>query len=183
MRRSILGIVVAAATILPAFAFGPDSGLKVGEMVTPFHPTHVTGPLKGTDGCPPCTYGNRPQVQVWVNGDDHKNVFTIAKTLDDAIKANKKSEFKAFVIVLTDNPAETKAHLAKLAEKTGDDVALAFLKKGDQAVGNYKVKIAPDVKNTVFVYRDRTVKTKFVNLVADEKGLAALKTSIQSIAH
>lgn len=37
-----------------AIAFGAAvSGLGVGERVTPFHPTHVGGPDKGTDTCPP----------------------------------------------------------------------------------------------------------------------------------
>lgn len=30
-----------------------ESGLGVGEKVTPFHPYHVSGPDKGTDTCPP----------------------------------------------------------------------------------------------------------------------------------
>lgn len=47
MLTALLGAVALSA------GFGPTSGLKVGEMVTPFHPNHVTGPLKGTNACPP----------------------------------------------------------------------------------------------------------------------------------
>jgi hypothetical protein len=42
-----------AATALATAGFALDSGLNPGEMVTPFHPRHVTGPHKGTDACPP----------------------------------------------------------------------------------------------------------------------------------
>lgn len=47
MLKTLLGAAFLAATLVP------DSGLNVGEMVTPFHPLHVTGPHKGTDACPP----------------------------------------------------------------------------------------------------------------------------------
>lgn len=42
--------------LLAAVAFaaaGPESGLKVGDPVTPFNPQHVSGPNKGTNACPP----------------------------------------------------------------------------------------------------------------------------------
>lgn len=42
-----------AATLAATVAFAPDSGLKVGDHVSAFHPQHVTGPHKGTDACPP----------------------------------------------------------------------------------------------------------------------------------
>jgi hypothetical protein len=47
MLKTLLGVAFLAS------AFAPDSGLNVGELVTPFHPQHVTGPHKGTDACPP----------------------------------------------------------------------------------------------------------------------------------
>ncbi len=47
MLKPLLGMALLAA------AFGPNSGLEVGDGVTPFHPHHVTGPNKGTDACPP----------------------------------------------------------------------------------------------------------------------------------
>jgi hypothetical protein len=53
IRKMIGTALVGAAFALPAFAFGPDSGLAVGDMVTPFNPQHVTGPHKGTNACPP----------------------------------------------------------------------------------------------------------------------------------
>jgi hypothetical protein len=49
----MLKLILTAAIAASAFVGGPNSGLNVGEMVTPFHPQHVTGPHKGTDTCPP----------------------------------------------------------------------------------------------------------------------------------
>ena len=56
MRNRVLcSLTALAVLVLPALACisDPESGLAVGEMVTPFHPQHVSGPLKGTDECPP----------------------------------------------------------------------------------------------------------------------------------
>ncbi len=181
MSKKVLGILAAVGIlVLPVLASGPDSGLKVGETVTPFHPSHVTGPLKGTNGCPPCTFGSRPQVQVWVNDDDMKNVVAISEVLDKKMKGNK--EFKAFVIVLTDKPEETAKFLAAVAERAGlKDVALAYLSKSDSAVKNYKVAVNAEVKNTVFVYKNKQVSEKFVNLKGDEKGLNSLTEAITKV--
>ncbi|MGV3618187.1 MAG: hypothetical protein ACO1SV_22905 [Fimbriimonas sp.] len=177
--------VALVASALSISAFAADSGLKVGETVSAFHPKHVAGPHKGTDACPPCTYGNLPMVQVWVNGDDMNNVLEISKSLEKAVDAKKRAQFKAFVIVLTD-PAkakETAKTLEAAASKSGfKSLAVAYLSKDDHAIKDYKVNTDSEVKNTVFVYKDRTVQTKFVNLKGDQKGLSALNTAIDKIA-
>lgn len=72
--------------------------------------------------------------------------------------------------------------LTTLAEKTGaNDLALAYLGKTNEAVGDYKVNLAPEVKNTFFVYVNKKVTAKFVNLEPDEKGLADLKAAITAV--
>lgn len=53
INKLISAALVGAVFALPAFAVGPDSGLSVGDMVSAFHPQHVSGPHKGTDACPP----------------------------------------------------------------------------------------------------------------------------------
>jgi len=177
---------VLAAIMIPAVARNVDSGLKVGEKVFAFHPKHVAGPHKGTDACPPCTYGNLPQVQVWINGDSVENYGAIAKTLQSAMDANKDAKLKTFMIVLTE-PSKATAVAGALEHTAGKlglkDVAVAYLPTNDEAVTNYQVNTAKEVKNTIFVYRDRTVKTKFVNLKADANGLADLKKAIAGIVN
>jgi hypothetical protein len=185
MSKKLLSIFTALSVlVLPAIAGRAESGLKVGETVTPFHPTHITGPLKGTTNCPPCTFGARPQVQVWVNADNMMNVVHIARLLEKQVQANAKSELKAFVILLTDKPEETGTFLKALAERIGaKEVGLAYLKNDDQAVRNYKVNPGADVKNTIFVYKNKTVSDKFVNLKADEKGLGDLSAAISRVTN
>jgi hypothetical protein len=183
MSKKILSIVAAVGVlVLPVFANGPESGLKIGETVSAFNPTHVAGPLKGTSNCPPCTFGSRPQVQVWINGEDMKNVVAISELLEKQVNAKSDAEFKAFVMVLTDKPEETARALKEVADGKGfKEVGLAYLKRSDQAVKNYKVSLSEEVKNTIFVYRNKQVSEKFVNLKADEKGLESLNASIAKI--
>ena len=53
MNKAILFGVAASATALACALTGVESGLNVGDMVTPFNPTHIAGPDKGTNKCPP----------------------------------------------------------------------------------------------------------------------------------
>ena len=60
-----------------------------------------------------------------------------------------------------------------------DDNGIAGIDpSGPGALRAYKINLVPEVKNTVMLYRKRRVTHKFVNLRADEKGLAELKTAI-----
>lgn len=160
-----------------------DSGLKVGDFVSAFHPTHVSGPHKGTDACPPCTYGKLPQVQVWVNGDDEKNVEAITKLLDKRVGDWNKSNLKAFVIFVTSdaNKAATAKKIEAIATKSGAKIAMAWISKDDEAIEQYAINTDAKVMNTVLVYKDMKVSTKFVNMKADEKGLSALNSAVDKI--
>lgn len=178
MKKALFGFSALALLAVPVFALAPvESGLKVGESVTPFHPQHVSGPDAGTDTCPPCKYGNRPAVQVWSNMDDAENTMAIAKNLSAQV-ANSKTELKAFMINLSSCDAcvdGTKTLAEKAALK---NIAMAYLPKTDDAIKAYKVNTASDVKNTVFVYKNKKVVAKFVNLKADKEGLKNLNDAI-----
>lgn len=184
MKKVLLGSIFGAAAVgaVAAFTFGLNSGLNPGESVTPFHPTHVGGPLANTTNCFPCTFQNRPQVQVWVNGDDTKNVHAIAKTLNAAMGENK--EFKALVVFVTDKAGAEKVatHLKEAAKMPEmDKIGIAYIDKSNEAISNYKINLDSQVKNTVFVYKNWKVEQKFVNLQGDEKGLKTLNGAIDSI--
>jgi len=183
MKKTVFGGLAVIALAVPAIAgLKVNSGLNPGENVTAFHPTHFSGPLAGKKACFPCTFQNRPQVQVWVNGDDVKNVSAIATELQKQIDANKKAEFKAMVVWVTNDEAAAKETIKTLAAKTGaKDVALSVLPKNDDAVTAYKVNLSSEVKNTVFAYKNWKVEAKMVNLKSDAKGLAALDGAIDNL--
>jgi hypothetical protein len=183
LKKIIVVSMLAASFAAVALAKTANSGLRAGEFVTPFEPTHVTGPLKGTNSCPPCTYGVLPQVQVWVNADKAENVAALAKLLNDATEAKKDAKLRTFVIFVTDSKhtSALKDYLPKLAERVGNSVHIAYIDRSDEALANYKINTAADVKNTVIVYKNRKVTETFVNLSADAKGKVALTDAINKI--
>ena len=176
------GLVLAA--VAGWAAIGVNSGLAVGEAVSAFEPTHVTGPDKGTNTCPVCKYGATSAVQVWVNGDSMANVAKIASTLEKRIDAAGTKNLKSFVLFVAKPGNE--GDLSKKLEKVASDnnlkyVALCYVPKSDESVGVYKINTESDVKNTVLVYTHRKVTDKFVNLKADEEGLASLNSAVDKI--
>jgi len=179
MKKAIFGGIAVAALAVPAFALlAPKSGLNPGESISPFHPKHLSGPLAGTDKCFPCTYQSRPQVMVWVNGDDAKNVDAITTFLQKEISANKAKEFKALVVVLGDE--KSAAPYVSWAKSTkSKDVAIALLPKTDEAIKNYKINTGADIKNTVLVYKDWKVSANMNNLKAAD--LPKLDAAIDKI--
>jgi hypothetical protein len=184
-RFTILGTLAVTAA-LPALAAPLASGLKPGERVSPFHPQHIAGPLAGTSNCFPCTFQNRPQVQVWINGDNSKNALAFAGTLSKAMKSYQGKEFKGLVVFVT-TPA-TEAAAAKAAKMVSESptaagVGVALIDAKNEAITDYKINTDADVKNTVFAYKNWEVKDKFVNLQAStDDGRSKLEKAIAGIA-
>jgi hypothetical protein len=179
MNKAIFISTGAIGLTMVATAF-TNSGLDKGERVSPFHPKHVAGALKGTDSCFPCTYQNRPQVQAWVTNGDQKTIMAFAKTLDDAMGKYTKNEFKGMVVILaTKDQGKMIEEHAPAINKMFKHVSVSYLTADNEAVKNYKINTG--AKNTVFVYKNWEVKDKFVDLSADEKGLTALNTAIGSV--
>ena len=182
MKNRISFTLAGSAIIAAAFAFGGNSGLNKGEKVSPFHPSHFAGPLKNSDKCFPCTFQARPQVQVWVNGDNPGNVVAIAKDLSAAMKKYDNKEFKALVVFVADKKNADSLKKTVLAATAGiDNVGMAVITKDNEAISNYKINLSGDVKNTVFAYKDWTVQNKMVNLKADKAGLESLNAAIATL--
>lgn len=182
MKRTT--ILLGSALAALALAKGASSGLNKGEDVSPFHPNHFAGPLANTTNCFPCTFQNRPQVQVWVNGDSMENVAKIASKLASEMKEHEKSEFKALVVFIGEGAKAEKAKAAglALAKKEGlTGLAMATISPSNEAVKAYKINVSPDVKNTVLVYKSWKVQDKMVNLTANAAGLKALDGAIANV--
>jgi len=152
-----------------------DSGLKLGEFMPAYEPAHVSGPDKGTNTCPVCKYGTLPAVQVWVNGDDESNVKSVLSSLETRV-AQSKHKLKAFVILMSGSDTDA---LKSKWQGQSQKVAIAVIGKDSEAAKNYEVNLA--AKNTVFVYRDMKLKSKFVDLKADKAGLKALNAAINKV--
>ena len=158
-----------------------ESGLKLGEFIPAYEPTHVAGPDSGTKTCPICKYGDLPAVQVWVNGDSDANIRAISNRLESKV-ASSKHQLKAFIVVMTD-PAHGVTESSVKAKWGGHSkrVAFAYIPKDSEAAKNYEINTSSEVKNTVFVYKGMKLKTKFVNLNAEGEQLQAFTKAVSQI--
>ncbi len=127
-----------------------------------------------------------PAVQVWINTDDDKNVGAIATALEKRVSANQDKQMKGFIVFINPDRQSKERITPKLEKLAADNklknVALVYLSgPNDEAVSDYKINTDPSVKNTVFVYKDRTVDSKFVNFAPDKKSLDSLDDAIQKV--
>jgi hypothetical protein len=95
--------------------------------------------------------------------------------LSGEVTQHQKVEFKAFVFYLQGTPAQIKT-IDKAAGVDNIGMGLLDGPKGE-SVALYKIN--PEVRNTVLVYKDRTVTARFVNLDLS-KNAAALQKAIDT---
>ncbi len=180
MKRTT--VFLGSALVAVALAKGGlNSGLGRGENVTPFHPNHFAGALADTTNCFPCTFQNRPQVQVWLHGATPATVEAFATKLDAEMASHAKQEFKALIVLVAPNgtaPALKAEGLSILRKHGLSRVSMATIAPDNEAIKNYKISLSPEVKNTVFVYRNWTVRDKMVNLTPNAGGLKTLDAAI-----
>lgn len=118
-------------------------------------------------------------MQVWWNTDDQEDAVTISKYLNKRVK-DSKADLRAFVVVLDRGKGKSQAE--SLAKASGADaIGTTFIKYGEAGSANYKINTAKEVRNTIFVYKNKKVSTKFVNFKADEAGMKALASAIDGI--
>jgi len=180
---SLFLTTLALALPLVASAHGTKSGPGVGDMVSAFEPTHVTGPDAGTNTCPVCKYGNTPAVQVWVNGDKLENVSKIADTLESAIKMQGSAKLKGFIVFIkpkNESKDMVEGQLKMIASKCHlKNVGLVYVDgPKSEPIETYNINTNSSVKNTVLVYHNRKVNANFVNLQGDDSGIMSLKSAM-----
>lgn len=93
-----------------------QSGMEIGAIPMPFEVADVTGPNKGKTLCYRCLYGERPVVGIFVREFDEPTT-TLIKKIDSEVAAHQDEKLAAFVVMLTDTPAEVKTELEKIASK------------------------------------------------------------------
>jgi hypothetical protein len=123
-------------------------------------------------------------VQVWINGDSVENVSAIFKAVDEAMVAHKAQQLTSFMLIITSddpdkfNAAELeKRGLSIPAGSSRESIDVAVVEPDGDAVSSYKINT--EAKNTIILYRDKTVTHKMVNLEA--KDVDKLKTAIDEM--
>ena len=91
-----------------------QSGMEIGAIPLPFEVADVTGPHKGKTLCYRCLYGERPVVGVFVRELDESTTKLIQE-IDAAVDALQDEKLAAFVVMLTETPAEVKPDLERIA--------------------------------------------------------------------
>lgn len=137
----------------------PVSGLPVGGEVEPWEPVHVSGPHKGTQACPVCTYMKAPAVVAFAkSGDKTQQMLT---QLEQLLAKHSDDKLKAFVVVLDAPPVmvTSMANGSRLRL-----TSLCYLAPKTREADLEKYKIDPSVENTVMVYKDYKVTANFNNL-------------------
>jgi protocatechuate 3,4-dioxygenase beta subunit len=165
-----------------------SSGLEVGANCPAFDPLHLSGPDKGKKACPMCKYGYGKGVMVWFNhaNVDHMKDFILA--LEAEMKAKGTDKLRVFLIFMNpfykENPTDVETGIIgrKLREwcevQKLEKVAMTWIPSpvDEDTAGLYNIN--PQAKNTVFVYKNRTVTAKWVNVEYEEETLREILTAI-----
>ena len=164
------------------------SGLAVGSNCPAFDPLHLSGGDSGKTVCPMCKYGYGQGIMVWFNHANLDQLNEFAKTLEKQMEKQGEKKLRVFLVYM--NP------FYKQNSITGEDVlgrkirqwcaeqglrrvAMVWVPSpvDEETCGLYKIN--PEAKNTVFVYKKRTIVGKWVNIeYNDETVNAILKQTI-----
>lgn len=168
------------ALVAMASAVQADVGLKVGANVPAYDLWHVTGPDKGTETCPVCTYVNRPMVQVFVRTSDPNGVRHLIAEVDRAARINDR--FRGFVVFLTTpkQDASMRRKLAAFSMATGfTRVALCTLAKPKDALEAFDLPVRGGFQTAAFVHVNRQVTARWLDMPATDSG--SFRQAIESV--
>ncbi len=109
--------------------------------------------------------------------DSEENAASLAAKLQDLIRWVRKKEVKAYGFVVWTQGETVKDKLVKIAEdKKIEDIAICYIpdKQREAYLKLFKVEPSEKLRNIVFVYRDKRLVAKFVNLDAKDFDKVAL---------
>lgn len=118
-----------------------------------------------------------PQVQIWVHLDSEENAASLAVKLQELIRWVRGKDVKAYGFVIWTQGEAVKDKLVKIAEeKKIEDIALCYLpdRQREAYLKLFKVEPSEKLRNIVFVYRDKRLVAKFINLDAKDFDKVAL---------
>lgn len=123
-----------------------------------------------------------PQVQIWIHLDTEENAAGLAVKLQELIRNIRKENKKAYGFVIWVQGEAVKDKLIKLAEeKKIEDIALCYLpdKQKEAYLKLFKIELSDRLRNIVFVYRDKKLAAKFININA--KDFAKVETAFKEL--
>ncbi|MEP7144054.1 MAG: hypothetical protein ABI707_14325 [Ferruginibacter sp.] len=177
-RDIILGLNVPGYPV--AKKAGIQSGLAVGSNCPAFEPLHLSGADKGKTACPMCKYGFGQGVMIWFNHANIDQMKRFAQQLENEMAHRGERNFRVFLIYM--NPYFDRN------DATGQKILQGKIQKWCEELGLIKVamvwvpspvdkktcgiyNINPEAKNTVLVYKKRTIAARWVDINYDDNAL------------
>ncbi len=164
------------------------SGLAVGSICPAFDPLHLSGADSGKTVCPMCKYGYGLGVMVWFNHANLDQMGEFAKTLEKEMEKQGVKKLRVFLVYMNplykqdSNTGEDERKIRQWCDELGlKRVAMVWVPSpvDEETCGLYKIN--PEAKNTVFVYKKRTIIGKWVNVeYNDETVNAILKKAVSA---
>ncbi len=160
-----------------------ESGLSIGEDQPSFIPYHVFGPDKNTTTCPVCKYGRYHGIiffSEFPNPDDDL-IKWINFFENESILRNK--QLKAYIVFNT-NSDKSDLKPNENIENIGKELKLKYTALtivpswNDQKTEIFLNKINPKAKNTIVIYKHRSIVDKFINLDPSEESFSKIKFSL-----
>lgn len=109
--------------------------------------------------------------------NDPAQVASLATQIQKLTDANKAKNLRSFVVVM--GGPETKGTIEKVAAEKKLTIPVTFLPGGTGSadVGYYKIN--PEAKNTIMLYRRKTVQATFVDV--DEKSFGEVEKATEAL--
>ena len=144
------------------------SGRNVGEDVFSFTPYHAWGPDRGTNTCPICKYGRYQGILYFVGNNPNWDDIRAWLVFLEREQLQRKQYLKAYFIMPTQAAVPKRIH--QKLEEIGKamnlrQVALTTVPSfSDQDSEIYLNEIDPAFGNTIIIYKQRNIVSKFINL-------------------
>jgi protocatechuate 3,4-dioxygenase, beta subunit len=157
-----------------------ESGLAIGENCPAFDPVHLSGADSGKKVCPMCKYGYGQGIMLWFNHANLDELKDFAVALEKAMIQRGEKKLRVFLIYMNpfykENSTTGQTILGRKLRKWCADeglkhVAMVWVPSPTDAETCGLYNINPEAKNTLFIYKKRTVVSKLVNIAYDAEML------------
>ncbi len=188
-RNIILGLNVADYPVAKLKA--PESGLAIGSNCPAFDPVHLSGPDKGSTACPMCKYGSGRGVMVWFNHASLDEMKNFAAILEKEMNDRGVKKLRVFLVYMNPFYKENDGEGLRISQKKIIEwcekqnlvqVAMVWIPSPVDKETAVLYKVNPKAKNTVLVYKKRSIVAKWVNIEYNDEAVKNILNKVDSPA-
>ena len=160
-----------------------QSGLAIGSNCPAFDPKHLSGIDMGKRTCPMCKYGYGQGIMVWFNHTNLDEMKTFVQRMESEMKQRGEKKFRVFMVYMNpsykQNDATGQAVLRNKIIKWCEEQSLKRVSMvwvpspvDEETCGIYEINA--EAKNTIFLYRQRKIVAKWINMAYNEKTISEI---------